>query len=310
MNNPSSHPRNEPGTQNPCTPRQTRVEEEVAVFETFASVVQRKFADASNLERLDSLYKSPAYSREKATLTAINNNGMAWGLGIGLGTFVALRKAPPAIVRYMRSSRRSQMERANSAYNFNASATQSPFERSAPDQHRRPGIIFRTFKLGLDMFASMSVAMYFSVFFADRKKLLRDISEVPLVEGRSLISDELCSDFIQTYQEISKETWSTYRGKSDVIDGIENFVLNCKKRELFEAQVRAERGLKPGGTAEHLSIPPPGVPRDLDVSVGDTPHHLSFEEFDGDLEAVNDKNNLVSDWRSFDDFEGDRPGDK
>lgn len=289
----------------------SRISKESEIFETFATIVREKFADAGNIERLDALYKSPEYSKEKATLTDINNNGMVWGLGAGLGTFIVLRKGPSALSRFLLSRRGASMGGTRHGYNFNASTSQSPFEHGGSDQPRKPGIFLRAVKFGLDLFVSTSIAMYSSVFFADKKKLLQDISDVPLVEGRSLIADEFCTEFMTAYKEIPRETWSKYRGTNEVTDAIEKFVLNCKRREVFEAQLKAERGLKPGGTGDHLSLPTPGVPRISDVGVDDISGRPSIESYDSSANDnfaskndVGDEDDVISDWHSFDDFEG------
>lgn len=286
--------------------RQSEVKEESEVFDTFATIVRNKISDASNIERLDALYKSPDYKKEKEVLTDINNNGMAWALGAGLGTFILLRKAPIALARYAVSRRGASTGGTGNGYKFDTISSRSPFERSASDQPRKPGLFFRAVKLGLDLFVSGSIAVYSSVLFADKKKLLRDVSDVPLVEGRSLIADEFCTAFMAEYKTIPQETWSKYRGTSDVTDAIENFVLNCKRREAFEAQLRTERGLKPGGSGEHLPLPSPGVPRTLDVSVHDISSQPSrYGENFTDASEMEDgeEGDVITDWHSIDDFE-------
>ena len=107
-----------------------------------------------------------------------------------------------------------------------------------------------------------------SAVWTDKKKLLNEAAEIPLVEGRSLISDELCTNFMKHYATIPQDTWRKHRGTSDALTAIESFVINCQRRQIFEQSLRHERGLQPGGSAR-ISIPSPGVPTDLDVVLAD-----------------------------------------
>ena len=137
---------------------------------------------------------------------------------------------------------------------------------STPGQPPKPRFILRAVKLAVDAFASVTVAMFASTQFADRTKLLRDMADIPLVEGRSLISDELCDDFVDVYRSIPKRTWDRYEGTVDTLDAIGKFVRNCMRRRIVEEELRRESG---GGNDAHkgLEIPSPGVPRDLEVNI-------------------------------------------
>jgi len=261
----------------------------------------------SHVDRLDRLYQQPEYSAEKAHLGRMNNNGMFAGIAAGVGSFVFLRRGPRVLSRYLvrRAEARGGSARSSTAdsnagggglgggYQFDR---RNPFENAKqmsqpmnalgegassssqlpppppPHPHpHQPGIIIRTIKLGLDIFVSGMMAMYMSAIWTDKKRLLSETAELPLVEGRSLISDELCTDFMKQYATIPQDTWRKYRGTSDALTAIESFVVNCHKRQMFERSLRHERGLQPGGSAEdyHPTIPSPGVPRDLDVVLTD-----------------------------------------
>ena len=47
---------------------------------------------------------------------------------------------------------------------------------------------------------------------------------------------------------------------------IQSFVANCKRREIYEKEIRAEQGL---GPTDPVIIPTPGVPRDISVTLDD-----------------------------------------
>ena len=261
----------------------------------------------SHVDRLDRLYQQPEYSAEKAHLTKMNNNGMVAGIAAGVGSFVFLRRGPRLLTRYL--ARRAEARgggsgTANNNYNAGGGGPggyqfdrRNPFENAKqmsqptnaigegassqqlpppPPQSspRQPGIIVRTIKFGLDVFVSGMMALYMSAVWTDKKKLLNEAAEIPLVEGRSLISDELCTNFMKHYATIPQDTWRKHRGKSDALTAIESFVINCQRRQMLELSLRHERGLQPGGSAQdyHPTIPSSGVPTDLDVVLADIGH--------------------------------------
>jgi hypothetical protein len=83
---------------------------------------------------------------------------------------------------------------------------------------------------------------------------------VPLVEGRSVLSDELCNDVVGAYYRFNI-------GEDEPVDNpvlrnIELVVQNCQRRQAFERRIRNDRGLDPHVP---VSIPPPGVPADYSM---------------------------------------------
>eukprot|EP00563_Minutocellus_polymorphus_P010938 CAMPEP_0181065102 /NCGR_PEP_ID=MMETSP1070-20121207/24557_1 /TAXON_ID=265543 /ORGANISM="Minutocellus polymorphus, Strain NH13" /LENGTH=358 /DNA_ID=CAMNT_0023145465 /DNA_START=69 /DNA_END=1146 /DNA_ORIENTATION=+ len=284
-----------------------RRKEEASIFNSFVSIIQDAFVttstDQSHVDRLDKLYQQPEYSAEKARLTKMNNNGMIAGIAAGVGSFIFLRRGPRVLSRYLmrRAEARGGSGGGGNPANNNGGGgsggyqfdRRNPFENAKqmsqpmnamgegaassqlppppPPPPRQPGIFIRTFKFGLDVFVSGMMALYMSAIWTDKKRLLHEAAEMPLVEGRSLISDELCADFRKHYATIPQDTWAKHRGTSDALTAIETFVVNCQRRQLFERALRHERGLQPGGSAQdyHPTIPSPGVPKDLDVVLAD-----------------------------------------
>jgi len=122
------------------------------------------------------------------------------------------------------------------------------------------------------------------------------------VQGRSLISDGLCDDFIDVYRGIPKKTWDKHTGaearqrrareggdridQSDALDAISNFVKNCMRRKIVEKQIMEENHtfgiLDDGdddGPDKHVEIPSPGVSPDIPVEIewGDKSNDLEVE---------------------------------
>jgi len=206
-------------------------------------------------------------------LTEMNNNGMFKGLMCGLVTFGFLRTGPRAVARYLNRSydHSSHYNTRGNMHNTGTSSGGYAFDQpgmgaAAP---RRPGLLFRTVRLGLDLAVSVSMAMYGSAYFTDKEKLMRDMSAIPLVQGRSLISDELCPDFIDVYRGIPQKTWKKYEGKSEALDAISGFVMNCMRRRVVEKEIMEQnRSFDPDAEqVEHVEIPSPGVSSDISVQV-------------------------------------------
>ena len=92
----------------------------------------------------------------------------------------------------------------------------------------------------------------------DKKGAFQAVSEIPLIEGRSAVSDTLCQDFIAQKGKVPKRLWKEYNDDAFVM--LRDFIDNCQRRMQVERQIRTDRGL---GRDEPVDIPSPGVPRDL-----------------------------------------------
>ena len=251
-------------TQSKSTPKR-QPSQEAAIFNTFALIVRNKFvltpsssspdpkeSAQDHIHRIDELYSNPAYSAEKNMLQKMNNNGMAYGLACGLLTFGFLRSGPKLMQRYL--TRRYMKQQGLGNRNVDNTSTVGGYTFDQPriqggmgggDSNSvkipKPGIFLRTLRLGLDLTVSVFMAAYGSLVFVDRKKLMDDISKIPLVEGRSLVSDELCDEFVDVYRRIPKQIWDKYQGKSDALDAISGFVRNCLRREMTEKKILQQR---------------------------------------------------------------------
>jgi len=211
----------------------------------------------------------------------MNNNGMVYGLSCGLLTFGILRGGPRFIQRTL--LRRNQQQHTRSGGSGSIHNSGYTFDQPAREDMRapKPGLLFRTIKLGLDLFVSSSMALYASAAFTDKAKLMTEMAEIPLVSGRSLISDELCDDFIHVYKGIPKKTWKKYEGKSEALDAITGFVMNCMRRKVVEREIMEQNrtfGMADehehgggrhtrSGDELHVEIPSPGVSRDIHVEI-------------------------------------------
>jgi len=112
-------------------------------------------------------------------------------------------------------------------------------------------------------------------------------------KGRSLLSEELCGDFAKEFKKFDRQTWDANHPSlssggvrnANVDDGrdfrntIQGFVANCRRRGLYEREMRITQGLGDDAT---VAIPPPGVPSDIVVSLDDL-----FEEEESNEVGMN-----------------------
>ena len=109
-----------------------------------------------------------------------------------------------------------------------------------------------------DILLSMIVGVSSALFLTDEEKIKDDLSQMPLVQGRSLVSEELCTDFIKEYRKISPQMWTSKEANgSSSMQAIKSFVNNCQKRETLVDYRNKELKLLNREDAE--IIPSPGV---------------------------------------------------
>lgn len=143
-----------------------------------------------------------------------------------------------------------------------------------------PGWLFHGTSLLFDGIVSLYVAIFVSTRNPD--KFLQQISEIPLMEGESVVSRELCPALLNEFQNIQNDLDDSARptlpaihanNKLVVRDAIAHpqtavlqcmmkFCTNCRRRAAYEQILREQSG----STDAVIRIPAPGVPPDLDVT--------------------------------------------
>ena len=257
------------------------------LYERFSKIVREKVLSALDnevkVDKIDALYSNPEFNDEKKILTKMNDIGLMNGAVAGIACFAFLRWSPGAIARYLTRKRAASSAGMQSKGDVN-----NPFNRQSgyrfdqpPGEQAplsSPNFVIRGIRLGLDLFVSLSIGAWSSILFFDREKMLKEAADIPLIQGRSLISEELCGDFLQEFQKFNRDTWdpnhpalsggegnevNTSTGFTSMVEG---FVANCKRRSIYEDELRGEQGLRED---EPVLIPSPGVPRDISVSLDD-----------------------------------------
>lgn len=306
MEKPSQNNINESPSSSPSKPS------DAETVKLFMDIFRAKFNSAANEGRLQKAYgdgTAHEFDAEKKLIRELNAPGVKWGIGAAVMSFLALRRAPVYLAqRYYRSK--------------------TSFGSFMPP---RPGIFRYSLGLTFDLFLSMWMGASVTMFLTDKEKMQKGLAKMPLLQGRSIIAEELCSDYIRAYQMAESKgfDWKAPHNEYPSIDAITTFVLNCKKRAVYEKRLRRETG-KPAN--EPLSIPSPGVPDDIlaeesfdDEQVGtltsnydysDAPYSFNEDNSTGfDSEESNDSGkdevgNELSQWKSIDDFEkGQQDGD-
>mmetsp|Transcript_31539 Transcript_31539/g.64990 ORF Transcript_31539/g.64990 Transcript_31539/m.64990 type:complete len:315 (+) Transcript_31539:184-1128(+) len=284
---------------------------EAEIFDRFSTIVKDKFtayAEASRqsnskVNQLDILYKRPEFSAEKKILNDMNNNGLSKGLLATLASFIFLRWSPGAISRHLRKRAAASAGTGSGGsgsgnpfnktggYKLDPPSSEGMAGRTSIDNAEKPGLFFQAVRLCVDTFVSLSVGAYASMYFLDSPKMMKQASEIPLVEGRSLLSEELCRDFSAEFKKYNRRTWDPNHqalsggsgsgsNESNFKDMIEGFVVNCKRRSIYEEDLRNEQGLSKN---DAVVVPSPGVPRDISVTFDDLFDNKSQEsEFDDD----------------------------
>lgn len=111
-----------------------------------------------------------------------------------------------------------------------------------------------------------------------------------------MLSEELCEDFSNEFKKFDRKIWDMNHpsltsggmpnmnytnGGKEFRNTIQGFVANCRRRRLYENELRTERRF--GDDDGYVPIPPPGVPSDIAVSLED----LLDNEEDNQLEMKN-----------------------
>ena len=88
-------------------------------------------------------------------------------------------------------------------------------------------------------------------YLKDPVQPIEILAKAPLVEGRSAFSEVLCRDYIKAYHlaEAKECDWSNANKKImpplTVLKHSSVFVVNGKKRQAYEEELRRDQGLEP-----------------------------------------------------------------
>jgi len=258
--------------------------EEAAILKTFMQIALNKFNSSSqeNVGRLEGIYgerSSDDFKAEKDVARNANLSGIRWGIGSTAMSFFILRRVPVYLMRRVQRNHASSLSRnetKNSSSNpfMNPGShrhKQSPHQAQGPNNEKielplRQGWIRYTLGLLIDVNLSLWTGVSVTSYMINAKELLGQFEKMPLIEGRSVLSEELCPDFTAVYKDIRdkhKYDWNNPKRSNDAINTIQNFVKNCEKRKACEKSLRMQQGLT---SNIPVAIPSPGVPASTPIT--------------------------------------------
>ena len=174
-----------------------------------------------------------------------------------------------------------------------------------------PGFISKQMAARRGVMFDVSLSLFIGAIttrkMTDLARILEGLSRVPLVQGRSVLSEELCGDFIRAY-DVTKTRgfdWSNENHNSNTLTNIERFVKNCHARQNYEQDLRRSLGLN---SEDPVTIPPPGVPQDYESSIAlagfETMDSMPSEQF-GDTESW-EQPPKTEEWSSMEEFKDEQ----
>jgi hypothetical protein len=276
--------------------------QEMELLDRFRNLARHRIQQLANQEENASgnNIKHQMGEKEQEILLQMNGMGLKEGVVAGLLTFVTLRKGPVYMARWL-AQRRNAMGKNGSGDMYKANVPppppggtntttttsssgggyrlsdpnianqNNPFQRAAnePPFPRSRNIVLRGIWFLFDGTLSLMMAASVSMAYTDVDYIRDQLIDIPLVEGRSLISDAICQDVMNELKRIRDEGDPAYERLTtsnhpktpaqQYLESIIRFSENCERRKAFEHTFRQERGMQPN---EPVDIPPPGVPKD------------------------------------------------
>lgn len=218
-----------------------------AALDAFFSVFQKKLSSASQSGRHKAAWRGEDAAQYASELHHAREHytPFMWGIGCAFVTFASFRIS--------RGYRLKMQKRNQSGVGAAAIRSEHAF---GEEQERKFKLVDQAISIPVDLILSLAVGASATLFLSDADKMRDDFAKIPLVKGRSLLSEELCADFTsQSYRFSSVMNSRQHQNQS--LDAIRDFVSNCQKRSAYEDQLRKERHLTP---SDPVSVPWPGVP--------------------------------------------------
>eukprot|EP00551_Chaetoceros_affinis_P005663 CAMPEP_0203676346 /NCGR_PEP_ID=MMETSP0090-20130426/24278_1 /ASSEMBLY_ACC=CAM_ASM_001088 /TAXON_ID=426623 /ORGANISM="Chaetoceros affinis, Strain CCMP159" /LENGTH=287 /DNA_ID=CAMNT_0050542867 /DNA_START=46 /DNA_END=909 /DNA_ORIENTATION=- len=226
--------------------------EDEEVVGKFANTLQNK---------IDSRAITPTPTERAIIRNAVFFPGFIFGSLATVGTFIFLRRVPILIVNKMQLKRYEYLKE-----NVKHVAA---MEGNKPPKPMKEGPVMKTIGTLLDAAFSSLIGIATWSLTINKNKVLNAAADIPLIEGKSEISNHLCSDFIHIYQnEVRPKFWKEKR--DDSLKALSRFVQNCEKRQLYEKKLRREMGFIYGDdNLDEIDLPLP-VPEEIeDIDDGD-----------------------------------------
>jgi hypothetical protein len=267
---------------------------------------------------------------ERDLLYRLNSLGFKEGFFAGIVTLVGLRRVRASFLRRLvrerdRMSASTHPPQSSQSPFVPPHAQHSPFNSginaippsssSKLDGYIRkrssPFSIVNLFGWALDSAVALSVAATTSLIFTDRQKVFGTLAQIPLVQGTSRVSQELCPGILRELEAVRNESAASREmvdnPQSPPLAAFVEFAKNCQLRGSFERQFRKAHGMSDD---EAVPIPPPGLPgafQEAGYSWSDEPSSSPFQAKDDDDSFPTDDINAFVDQGDWaDDFATDQ----
>eukprot|EP00554_Chaetoceros_debilis_P016710 CAMPEP_0194114804 /NCGR_PEP_ID=MMETSP0150-20130528/21520_1 /TAXON_ID=122233 /ORGANISM="Chaetoceros debilis, Strain MM31A-1" /LENGTH=277 /DNA_ID=CAMNT_0038805111 /DNA_START=166 /DNA_END=1000 /DNA_ORIENTATION=- len=239
-------------------PFDNALSEDEVVVKTFVKCVE---------EKVDSKIILPEEEEGKIISKAILYPGAYLGSAVAIASFIGLRRIPVYLANRMN---------AKSSKGTPQIIKETPLAKVV-------GSIFDAVLAGCFGFTGW-------VACSDKNKILNEMAEIPLIQGKSDISDKLCGDFIAIHQDIRPQFWNEY--SDDTLTAIQTFVKNCEKRKMYERRLRRDLGLGYNdnvGERSSIELPnrvPDNILEEESVNFG-AADWAEMEDFDEEQQQLN-----------------------
>ena len=201
----------------------------------------RKAWQGSNNTRLKSKTTSTSsneYQKELSILRPHFMNNVVWGFGSAIVVFIGFRISRKGTVVWSKRNGFIEFQKWGNIRNNN-NANSNHYNRA----HRnvvdaRVEELQNGFSILTDFLLSTLIGGSVSLFLSDSDQFKNDVARIPLVEGKSFISDELCPLFLQQYVNVTSKN----------VDQLETmdkefleFIDNCQKRNRVESFLKERK---------------------------------------------------------------------
>jgi hypothetical protein len=196
----------------------------------------------------------PDYAMEKILL-AKSYRPFMWGMATTCLCFITFRVTGSAMFRRLRQKMSAPPKKPKPP-DPKTKQWKSYSERLMEE---RTAALDDVASLPTDAILSIMLGISITGITLNPSQRKQEFQVAPLLPGRSLFSQHLCTPMTQLYDGASPTIWdiSDDANKPDeTLETLRNFALHCKRRDQVEDTIRREQGLIDGTS---VSIPPPNV---------------------------------------------------
>lgn len=225
-------------------------------------------ADNLNLYQTESKLIQNAIASER--------NAVIAGVAVGIAAFASFRYGPAFLVKRLGGEKKARaLKEAEEA------SRKDPYGWAKSSFSLCIETLFGAWA-GVRGYTIVSREMIVGGSNKDDHSIFQDIAKIPLVEGRSIVAETICEEWMDVaYHQVPKTFWRHVKeekeyGSSSLSDprawkAIADFAINCQKRKVYMDTLRDKRNNQEEfitdsqNQTDSISIPSPGVPTNIQV---------------------------------------------